>query len=88
MTKHEIDCEQALRQVFEYIDHVLDDTERAAMEHHLHTCHSCYSRVEFEGRLKAKLGELKKSTTQTRRCGSASRSCSRASRPADQERGS
>jgi anti-sigma factor RsiW len=60
MTKHEIECEQALRQVFEYIDHVLDDTERAAMEHHLHTCHSCYSRVEFEGRLKAKLGELKK----------------------------
>ena len=60
MTKHEIECEQALRQVFEYIDHVLDDTERAAMERHLHTCHSCYSRVEFEGRLKAKLGELKK----------------------------
>jgi anti-sigma factor (TIGR02949 family) len=60
MTKREIECEQALRQVFEYIDHVLDDTERAAMEHHLHTCHSCYSRVQFEGRLKAKLGELKK----------------------------
>ena len=59
MTKREIECEQALRQVFEYIDHVLDDTERAAMERHLHTCHSCYSRVEFEGRLKAKLGELK-----------------------------
>jgi len=60
MTKREIECEQALRQVFEYIDHVLDDTERAAMERHLHTCQSCYSRVEFEGRLKAKLGELKK----------------------------
>jgi hypothetical protein len=30
------------------------------MEHHLHTCHSCYSRVEFERRLKAKLGGLKK----------------------------
>jgi anti-sigma factor (TIGR02949 family) len=61
MTKREIECEQALRQVFEYIDHALDDTERAAMEHHLHTCHSCYSRVEFEGRLKAKFGQLKKS---------------------------
>ncbi len=60
MTKHEIECEQALRQIFEYIDHELDDTERAAMDHHLHTCHSCYSRVEFERRLKAKLGELKK----------------------------
>jgi mycothiol system anti-sigma-R factor len=60
MTKHEIECEQALRQIFEYIDHELDDTERTAMEHHLHTCHSCYSRVEFERRLKAKLGDLKK----------------------------
>jgi anti-sigma factor (TIGR02949 family) len=59
MTKHEIECEQALRQIFEYIDHELDDTERTAMEHHLHTCHSCYSRVEFERRLKVKLGELK-----------------------------
>ena len=59
MTKHEIQCEQALRQVFEYIDHVLDDTERAAMERHLQTCHNRYSRVEFEGRLKAKLRELK-----------------------------
>jgi anti-sigma factor (TIGR02949 family) len=60
MTKHEIECEQALSQIFEYIDHELDDTERAAVDHHLHTCHSCYSRVEFERRLKAKLGELKK----------------------------
>lgn len=60
MTKHEIKCEQALRQIFQYVDHELDDTERAAMEHHLHTCHSCYSRSEFERRLKAKLGELKK----------------------------
>ena len=60
MTKREIKCEQALRQLFQYIDRELDDTKRAAMEHHLHTCHSCYSRVEFERRLKAKLGELKK----------------------------
>jgi len=60
MTKHEIKCEQALKQVFEYIDRELDDTRRETMEHHLHTCHSCFSRVEFERRLKAKLGELKK----------------------------
>jgi anti-sigma factor (TIGR02949 family) len=60
MTKHEIECEQALRQIFEYIDHELGAAERTAMEHHLHTCHSCYSRMEFERRLKAKLGGLKK----------------------------
>ena len=60
MTKQEIKCEQALRQIFEYVDHELGEAERATLERHLHTCHSCYSRAEFEARLKAKLGELKK----------------------------
>jgi anti-sigma factor (TIGR02949 family) len=60
MTKHEIECEQALRQIFEYVDHELSEAEHATMERHLHTCQSCYSRAEFEARLKVKLGELKK----------------------------
>ena len=60
MTKHEIKCEQALRQILEYIDHELSEAERATMERHLHTCQSCYSRAEFEARLKVKLGKLKK----------------------------
>lgn len=60
MTKHEIKCEQALRQIFEYIDQELSEAERATMERHLHTCQSCYSRAEFEARLKVKLGKLKK----------------------------
>ena len=60
MTKHEIECEQALRQIFEYVDHELGEAERATMERHLHTCQSCYSRAEFEARLKVKLGKLKK----------------------------
>jgi len=60
MTKHEIECEQALRQIFEYVDHELGEAERATMERHLHTCQSCYSRAEFEARLKVKLRELKK----------------------------
>lgn len=59
MTQHEIDCEQALKQLFEYIDHELDEGEQAAMEHHLHTCKSCFSRLEFERRLKEKVGGLR-----------------------------
>lgn len=59
MTKREIDCERALKQVFEYIDHELGDEEHEAMEHHLHTCQSCFSRTEFERRLKEKLGALR-----------------------------
>jgi len=59
MTEHEIECERALKQIFEYIDHELVDSERTTMEQHLHTCESCFSRVEFERRLKQKLGELR-----------------------------
>lgn len=54
-----IDCEQALAHIFDFIDHELDAHERAAMEHHLHTCKGCFSRAEFERRLKAKLGGLR-----------------------------
>jgi anti-sigma factor (TIGR02949 family) len=60
MTKHEIDCKQALDQLFEFIDQELPDDRRDAMQHHLHTCKSCYSRFEFERRLKEKLGGMGK----------------------------
>jgi len=56
-----IDCEQALLRIFELIDHELRGDEREAMEEHLQTCKSCYSRAEFERRLKAKLTGLRDS---------------------------
>jgi anti-sigma factor (TIGR02949 family) len=59
MTKPQIDCEQALKQIFEFIDHELGDSEHEAMQHHLHTCKSCFSRVEFERLLKERVGELR-----------------------------
>ncbi len=59
MTEKEIDCEQALKQILEYVDHELEDGNQAAMEHHLHTCQSCFSRMEFERRLKDKVGALR-----------------------------
>ena len=58
MTKEEINCEQALKQILEYIDHELGEHERAAMQQHMHTCKSCFSRMEFERRLKEKVGAL------------------------------
>lgn len=57
--KPPIDCEQALAQVFDFIDHELDAHEREAMQAHLHACKSCFSRAEFERRLKQKLGALR-----------------------------
>ncbi|MCL4798946.1 MAG: zf-HC2 domain-containing protein [Burkholderiales bacterium] len=59
MTKHEIDCEQALDQLVEFIDHELPGGKHDALQRHLHTCKSCFSRFEFERRLKEKLGTLR-----------------------------
>ena len=59
MTKEEINCEQALKQILDFVDHELGEHERAAMTQHLHTCKSCFSRMEFEQRLKRKVGELR-----------------------------
>ena len=57
-----LNCEQALARVFEFIDHELKPHEREAMREHLHTCKSCFSRAEFERRLKGKLKELREET--------------------------
>jgi mycothiol system anti-sigma-R factor len=50
-------CEDAVKSLFEYLDHQLGDEERQAMDAHLHKCRSCFSRAEFEKRLKAKLAQ-------------------------------
>lgn len=58
-----VDCEQALEHIFELIDHELKGEEHEAMQHHLDACRSCFSRVEFERRLKAKLKALREGQT-------------------------
>lgn len=49
--KNPINCEEALKRLFEYIDHELNDHKHEEMEEHLSRCRSCYSRLEFEKRL-------------------------------------
>jgi len=53
-----ISCEEALRRLAEFVDHELADAQRGEMERHLHVCQNCYSRVEFERRLKEQLSGL------------------------------
>lgn len=59
MTKRDIDCEQALRQIFDFIDRELESADHEVMHRHLETCKSCFSRMEFERRLKEKLHALR-----------------------------
>jgi anti-sigma factor (TIGR02949 family) len=54
-----IDCEEALHRLFDFLDAELDRQTQREMEQHLERCRSCFSRVEFEKRLKVRTMELR-----------------------------
>jgi len=53
-----ISCEQALKRLLEFIDRELSEGEHDVVARHLQTCRSCFSRMEFESRLKQRLSTL------------------------------
>jgi anti-sigma factor (TIGR02949 family) len=55
---NEMDCEQALERLLEFIDRELSDSEHESVERHLRRCRGCCSRLEFESRLKQRLSAL------------------------------
>jgi anti-sigma factor RsiW len=59
-----ITCEEALRLLAEHLDGELDGAHRHEVERHLSLCRSCFSRAEFERRLKSQLGALRQQPVQ------------------------
>jgi anti-sigma factor (TIGR02949 family) len=55
----EIECEQAIKQLLVYLDNELNNHDHKVLEKHLHTCRSCYSRMEFEKKLKSTVSDAK-----------------------------
>ena len=53
-----ISCEQALRLLAEYLDGELSDFEQHDVRHHLETCRACWSRADFERRLREQVATL------------------------------
>ena len=51
-------CEEALALVAALIDAELGPIDQLAVETHLDTCRSCFSRAEFERRLKQQLAGI------------------------------
>lgn len=51
-TGKQIQCEEAIRMLLEYLDNELGTLDHDAMDEHLHSCRACYTRMEFEKRLK------------------------------------
>lgn len=54
-TKDQIRCEEVLRHLLTYLDRELDAATSARIAHHLELCRGCFSRAEFERKLKGHL---------------------------------
>ncbi len=50
-----IGCEEALKNLFLYLDEELEKKKHRAVEHHLTICRSCFSRADFEKKLQTGL---------------------------------
>ena len=53
-------CEEALRLLAGFLDGELAAGPHTAVEQHLEICRGCYSRAEFERRLKAEIGRVRR----------------------------
>jgi len=56
-----LNCEEALRHLAAYLDGELEDAPDRDVESHLARCRSCYSRADFERRMKQQVATLGRS---------------------------
>lgn len=57
MNAENMTCEEVIEQLFEYLDRELDNGVRDRIDRHLEHCRDCFTRAEFEKRLRAKVNE-------------------------------
>lgn len=50
-----IECDEAITKLLEYLDGELDEASRRQVERHIETCRGCFSRAEFERRLRRRV---------------------------------
>lgn len=52
-----ITCHDAVKQLWEYLDHTVDEVDRARVEEHLSRCRRCCAEMEFAHELRRVLVE-------------------------------
>lgn len=57
MTEEHITCEEVIEQLFAFLDRELDDEISERIDAHLQRCRDCFTRAEFEKRLRARVRE-------------------------------
>lgn len=55
MNASDISCEEVIERLFDYLDRELDAHTRQEIDRHLERCHDCFSRAEFERRLRERV---------------------------------
>lgn len=61
-----LNCEDVIEKLMEYLDRELDEQLQQEIDEHLEICRGCFSRAEFERRLKARIAEAGKVTAPER----------------------
>jgi len=54
----DIDCEEAIKRLMDYIDDYLKTNRKTELEKHLASCRSCMDRYEFQKKIKTKISSL------------------------------
>lgn len=57
MNAEHITCEEVMEQLFEFLDRELDGELSDRIDAHLERCRDCFTRAEFEKRLRARINE-------------------------------
>jgi len=57
VTSDHIDCEEVIEHLFAFLDRELDSEASARIDAHLQRCRDCFTRAEFEKRLRARVQE-------------------------------
>lgn len=55
MSTRNLRCEEVMEQLFAYLDREVDSQQSADIERHLARCRDCFTRAEFEKRLRAQV---------------------------------
>lgn len=57
MSSRELSCEEVIERLFDFLDHRLDGGQSDAIQRHLERCRECFTRAEFERRLRERVAE-------------------------------
>lgn len=57
MNAEQITCEEVIEQIYEFLDQELDSTLSDRINAHLERCRDCFTRAEFEKRLRARVND-------------------------------